>query len=232
MNGFALILGFGCGLGLWNMARRPAGQQVPAALLMMGLALLGARAAYVLLRLPYYSQQPWEMVHFSAGGLDGPGALLGALLGLAIVGFNRPAVFLQLLEDAARVLVPVVVAAWLGCWLNGAAQGAPSLPASLAWLDWAPTPAAHWPLPALAAVGLLLFYFWLDGCLLWFKDNGRGFIYFFAAAISLLLVSLLRQDQPAPFWIGMRLDILESTLLSLVCLAACLVAWIKFERKV
>ena len=143
MNGFALILGFGCVLGLWNMARRPAGQHVPAALLMMGLALLGARAAYVLLRLPFYIQQPWELVHFSAGGLDGPGAMLGALLGLALAGFNRPAAVLRVLEDAARVLVPVVVAAWLGCWLNGAAQGAPSLPASLAWLDWAPAPAAH-----------------------------------------------------------------------------------------
>ena len=232
MNGFALILGFGCVLGLWNMARRPAGQHVPAALLMMGLALLGARAAYVLLRLPFYIQQPWELVHFSAGGLDGPGAMLGALLGLALAGFNRPAAFLRLLEDAARVLVPVVVAAWLGCWLNGAAQGAPSLPASLAWLDWAPAPAAHWPLPALAAVGLMGFYFWLDGRLLGLKDKGRGFVYFLAAAVSLLLVSLLRQDQPAPYWNGMRLDILESTLLSLVCLAASLVVWIKFERKV
>ena len=232
MNGFSLILGFGCMLGLWNMTRRPAGQYIPAALLMMGLALLGARAGFVFLRLPYYTLHPLETVNFAAGGLDGPGAMVGALLGLALAGFSRPASFFRLLEAVAQGLAPLAAAAWLGCWLSGAADGAPTLPPALSWLDWAPTPAAHWPLPAVAALGLLLFYFWLDGHLLMLKNSGRGFFYFLAAAVSLLVVSLLRQDEPAPFWSGMRLDILESVLLSLACLAACLVVWVKFERKV
>ena len=66
------------------------------------------------------------------------------------------------------------------------------------------------------------------------KGRGRAFLYFLAAVLCLLLVSLFRQDEPAPFWNGMRLDILESTLLSLACLAFSLGAWVKFEfeRKV
>ena len=83
-----------------------------------------------------------------------------------------------------------------------------------------------------AALGLGLVYFWLEGHLLQFRENGRGFLFFLAAALCLLLVSFFRQDEPAPFWNGMRLDILESTLLSLACLAAGLAAWVKFERKV
>ena len=230
MNGFALILGFGSMLGLWNMARRSSGNLAASGLLMMALSLLGARGGYVLLRLPYYGQHPLDIARFSLGGLDGAGAMLGGFLGLLLAAAARRTAFLHLLEQSARLLAPLCIAAWLGCWLEGAAYGAPIPFPALGWLDWHPMGSPHWPLPALAAAGLLLFYFWLDGRLLRLKDNGRGFFYFLAAALSLLLVSLFRQDEPAPFWNGMRLDILTSTLLSLACLAACLVTWVKFER--
>ena len=232
MNGFALILGFGCSLGLWNMARRSGGQSTPAGLLMLGLALLGARAGYVLLRFPYYNQHPFEITRFSAGGLDGFGALLGGLLGLALASAARRGYFLKLVEETGQLLVPLSLAVWLGCWVQGQAYGAPIPFGALAWLDWAPAGTPHWPLPALAALGLGLVYFWLEGHLLQFRENGRGFLFFLAAALCLLLVSFFRQDEPAPFWNGIRLDILESTLLSLACLAAGLTAWVKFERKV
>jgi prolipoprotein diacylglyceryltransferase len=229
MNGFALILSCGCMLGLWNINRRSKNQLAPAALLMMGLALLGARASYVLMRLPYYSQHTFEIARFSAGGLDGAGAILGGLLGFGLVATAQHGAFLQLLEESARLFVPVSLAVWLGCWFEGAAYGAMITIPSMTWLDLKPTGAPHWPLPVLGTIGLGMAFFWLDGHLLQLKGRGRGFFYFLAAVLTLLLISLFRQDEPAPFWNGVRLDILEATLLSLAGLAACLAAWVKIE---
>jgi phosphatidylglycerol---prolipoprotein diacylglyceryl transferase len=231
MNGYAIILGFGCVLSLWNMTRRSGGQLAPVALLIMGLAFLGARAGYVLLRLPYYSQHLLEIPRFSSGGLDGPCAMLAGLLGFALAAAAQRGAFLCLLEETARLVVPLSLAVWLGCWVAGTAYGPPIPFPALAWLDRSPAGLPHWPLPLLAALALGWVSFWLDGHLLRWKDNGRGFFYLLSAALCLLLVSLFRQDEPAPFWNGMRLDILESTLLSLAFLAASLVAWVKIERK-
>jgi prolipoprotein diacylglyceryltransferase len=207
MNYFAFLLGLGCALGVWNLTRRAGKQQAVPALLILTAALLGARSVYALIHYHYYSQHPVEIFLLSVGGLDGPGALLGGLLAwLWLAGKDRRPIG-RSLDDGTALFIPLILAAWLGCWLEGVAYGMP-MPAgsALSRLDWKTPSHPHWPLPLLAALVLMALFYVLDRYL----KNGPAGLYggliLTAGLGSMLVVSFLRMDGPSPFWNGWRLD--------------------------
>ena len=72
MSTFALLLGLGATLGLWQVARqsppRQVGRWVDVGLAVLAGMLLGARAAYVVLHPAYYATHPGEWWHLWQGG--------------------------------------------------------------------------------------------------------------------------------------------------------------------
>jgi prolipoprotein diacylglyceryltransferase len=232
MNRFAFLLGLGCALGVWNMARRSGRQQVSTALLILAAALLGARLVYVWVHLQYYSHNFWEALSFPAGGLDGTGALIGGLLawGWAAVVQHRP--LLRALDEAANLLIPLILAVWLGCWLAGVAYG-PALPSGsfLSSLDWKNAAAPHWPLPFLTALGLMVAFYWIENWLQTTRPGLQGGLILMSGLFSLLWVSFLRSDAPAPLWNGLRVDMWVSLGLCVVCLSGWLSVMFVSERK-
>jgi phosphatidylglycerol:prolipoprotein diacylglycerol transferase len=87
-------------------------------------ALVGARLEHVLLNGSYFATNLDEALRPSAGGLGWHGALLGALLGLALVARWRGFSVRALLDLLAPVLALLAFAGWFGCWAAVCAYGA------------------------------------------------------------------------------------------------------------
>jgi prolipoprotein diacylglyceryltransferase len=209
---FPLLLGIGASLGLaWVAGRarvRQVQSQLDAGLIVLFAGLVGSRLVYVAAHWPYFRSHPLEITLFPLGGLAWPGAILGALVGL----FTYAALKRQPAPGLADTMLPLVtalsVSAWLASWLDGIAYG-PTMEA-VWWLvpardEWGAI-APRLPVQFLGAV-LTLGLFWLldvrqprdplPGLL-----AGRWFLGF---SLLMLGLSLLRAD-PAPVWLGLRLD--------------------------
>jgi phosphatidylglycerol:prolipoprotein diacylglycerol transferase len=142
---FALILGAAASLGLaWTALEAPRRQVLPAlnaGLCALAGGLAGARLAHVAAHWSYFQEHGLELVQIQQGGLAWPGALAGGLLGIAIyAGLSH-----QNSGALADLLIPlgtaVAVSAWMACWLDGCAYGAPAsgwwgLPARDEWGEW------------------------------------------------------------------------------------------------
>jgi phosphatidylglycerol:prolipoprotein diacylglycerol transferase len=211
---FSLILGIGTSLGLfWIAEASPRGQRIPwllAAWLSLLGALLGARLAYVLEHLLYFSSHAAEIALFWHGGLAWEGALVGAVAVFPLIGklWSWP---LPLIADRlSRLLLPLALAAWIGMWLSGLGYGV-----TLSENVWWGMPAAdvsgvtelRTPVQPLALASLLVFLgvleFWLRA------RERRGGVRALATWIifnaDMLLFSLLRAD-PAPALLGWRIE--------------------------
>jgi phosphatidylglycerol:prolipoprotein diacylglycerol transferase len=176
------MMGLGAAAGLaWSAWRSPARLARPV--LDAGLAslvggILGGRAGEVLLNWAYYRHHPGEVLQLQLGGLEWPGALLGALLvlGLYAAWIHQP--FGLLADRLLPLLAFCTTAAWLGCWLVGCAYG-----------YYVPAP---WGLPALGEGGVRTtrFPLQLTGALL--------------ALLTIWAVQKLgRRTAGESFWIGL-----------------------------
>src|SRR5450432_3272808 len=80
----ALGIALSIGIGLWRAALRP-GTVVDIGLGACIGGIIGARIEHVLLNWTYFADNLAEAVQPSAGGLDWHGAVIGGLIGLALV---------------------------------------------------------------------------------------------------------------------------------------------------
>lgn len=122
---FALLLGVICAclIGLRRTSLRLT-VLVDAALAASALALVGARLEHVLLNWSYFSTNVDEALRPSAGGLGWHGALLGALVGVALVGRWRGFSLSAVLDTISPALPLLAFAGWFGCWAAVCAYGA------------------------------------------------------------------------------------------------------------
>ena len=141
MNGYSLLIGFGASFGLFCVTVQAAPSRRPTALLDAGVdhsergALLGARAAYVLVNWGHFQANLAEIPQLWLGGYSAFGALVGGLLGVIAASAVLRLALGQLADGLLPLLPPLIVCAWLGCWLAGSDYGAPA-------------PGAWWALPA------------------------------------------------------------------------------------
>ena len=121
----------------WRYAR-PVGPLVDACLgaLLGGVVL--ARAGHVLLHRYYFEIHPDEIIRLSAGGLDWHGALVGGLLGFALVSRWRGLDARSLFDWLAPVVPALALLAWWGCGAAHCAYGAEveTLADYPGWLVW------------------------------------------------------------------------------------------------
>lgn len=115
--------------------QRSRGRVVDAYLGALLLGVLGARLFHVGLNWDYFAENTAEIWQVEAGGLDWHGALLGALLGLALVlqvqkRVSRwrpidasPLSFNQLLTTLTPALPLIGLGGWAGCLAAGCGYG-------------------------------------------------------------------------------------------------------------
>ena len=124
---YSLALALGITLSVGIGLRRAALQ--PSTLIDTGLGaclggIIGARLVHVLLNWAYFADNLSEALHPSAGGLDWHGAVIGGLIGLAVVAGWRKLNLRNLLDALAPALPLLAFAGWLGCWAAVCAYGA------------------------------------------------------------------------------------------------------------
>jgi phosphatidylglycerol:prolipoprotein diacylglycerol transferase len=208
---FPLLLGIGSSLGLaWVATRarlRLAQSQLDAGLVVLFASLVGSRLAFAAAHWAYFRSHPLEIVLLPLGGLAWPGAVLGALVGLLTYAALKRQPPLKLADALLPLATALSVSAWLACWLDGVAYG-PVL--SLRWLvpardEWGAI-APRLPVQFLGAL-LTLGLFWLLE-LRQPPEPLPGLLarrWFLCFSLIMLVISLLRAD-PAPVWLGLRLE--------------------------
>lgn len=184
-------------------------------------ALLGGRAAFVVVEWAYFAQRPSLIWRIGQGGFGYHGALLGGIIGLwlwTVVGKRPFAAYLNLLASAFAL---VNVGGWYACWLHGCAYGRETRYTSQWWRDWLagdlPDTFGLFALRyqtqflgiILGLVALLL--------ILYAIKRGRAHVAFPLALLTIslghFLVSLVRDD-PMPVFARVRLDTWVSALLA------------------
>jgi phosphatidylglycerol:prolipoprotein diacylglycerol transferase len=231
---FSLVLGIGATIGLaWMMWQAPAKAAVAtidAGLWALLGGVLGGRAVFVLAHWTYFQDHLGEAPQVQLGGMDWPGALLGAGLAVAIyAGFTRKSLSV-LLDNMVLLAGAVLVSAWLACWLDGCGYGR----SSAAW--WAVPARDEWGTYArripVQLIGALLTL-----GTLWIMDRRRTRVALSGqiAALTTLLLSLeyavlsLWRSDPTHSWMGIRLDTWTAILMTI--LAGMALLWISLTRK-
>ena len=102
---------------------RPA-QVIDGCLAALVGGLIGARVEHVLLHWDYFAINLGEALRLNAGGLDWHGAVIGALIGLAIVSRTRRIDGRTLLARFAPALPLLALTGWIGCAAAACAYGA------------------------------------------------------------------------------------------------------------
>jgi prolipoprotein diacylglyceryltransferase len=191
-----------------------------AGLLVLALALVGARLSYVWTNWSYFAAHPIEIPQFWLGGLTWPGAVAGLIPALVTLLVQYRALRSRpggdehlpsgwLGDRLYPLLPPLAITAWIGSWQVGSAYGS-QLPPGTWWgvpsLDESGAASLRFPLQPLAALTLLAFFWLLETRVKPLHPAGKlsglalgGFL------LHLLIFSLLRAD-PSPTWCGLRVD--------------------------
>jgi len=193
---------------MWNLARRAGEKEVSqaldTALITLAACLVGARAEYVLLRLPYYSAHWTEALQIWLGGLSVGGAVC-LLIVAAVSGESLRA----LSPQKAPLLAPMVITGWLGCLLAGCAYGA-AVDEPIWWampaLDESGVMAYRFPLQPLAALSLLVYTLWLERNPVWAWYPGKlGSLTMLGVGVNLFIFHAI-QVEPVFRWNGLSVD--------------------------
>jgi prolipoprotein diacylglyceryltransferase len=194
-----------------------------SALITLFGCLLGSRIAYVAFHSSYYAAHQLESVEIWKGGLAWPGAVAGGLLGLALVALVWRLPLALLADRLIPLASPLAIAVWLGCWQSGVAYGA-RLPQGAWWglptRDETGAVYLRFPVQPLAALTLVIFFWWLEVKSFPRERPGRlASLAGLGLAVNLMVFSLLRAD-PSQLWVGLRPDVWMAFGFALLCLLA------------
>ena len=124
----AILLSVALGVG-WLLLtayhlRQPLIRWLDAATGAVVGGVIGARTLDVILESTYFGAHPDQTLNLSAGGLDWHGAILGGLIGCAIVALVRRVPFPELADALALIVSLGTIAVWSGCSAAACAYGA------------------------------------------------------------------------------------------------------------
>jgi prolipoprotein diacylglyceryltransferase len=172
-----------------------------------------ARGVHVLVQWRYFSDRLEEAIRPQAGGLDWHGAVIGALVGMAVMAQIRRVHMRDLLPMLAWGVPLIGVGAWAGCAVSGCAFGReiPTLAAYPVWLVWdnvdifglyAPRFAVQ-PLGMALLTLVALFFVILDWRGIW--QQGRFWWALMLLSVVMFGLGFLRGDD-VPILFGIRAD--------------------------
>jgi len=231
VSAFAFLVGLGASLGLWRVIQRvprwQASRWMNSALITLLGCLLGSRITYVAFHTSYYASHWLEAVEIWKGGLAWPGAVAGGLVGLIAVACIWRIPIALLADRIIPLASPLAIAVWLGCWQSGVAYGV-RLPPGGWWgipsRDETGAIYSRLPVQPLAALTLVIFFWWLE--LKRFPRERPGRLASLAGlglAVNLLVFSFLRAD-PSQLWGGLRPDMWMALGLGLFCVLTYILA--------
>jgi len=126
---YGVIIAVGAMLGLWIAQRESIKRGLPKETFMdlvlyaIPIAILSARAYYVIFQWEYYSQNPGEIIKIWEGGLAIHGGLIGAFITGYIFTKRRGLSFWQLADIAApSIILAQAIGRW-GNFMNQEAHG-------------------------------------------------------------------------------------------------------------
>lgn len=137
---YTLWLMAACGVALvlclWGLPRKTA--RFDALLLGAVLGIVLARCVHVGLHWAYFKDNLAEITRLSAGGLDGRGALVGALMGVSLGARWRALALRAWQIRLALALCLLAGGAWGACWGARCAYGAEvsNMADYPAWMTW------------------------------------------------------------------------------------------------
>lgn len=213
---YAVFIGLGATAGLawsaWQSPARLARPVLDGGLAALTGGLLGGRLAEVLLNWAYYRQHLLEAANLASGGLEWPGALLGALLALAGYAAWVRQPFGLLADRLLPLLACCTCAAWLGCWVSGCFYGERLAAWGLATLDERGEAASRLPLQMIGALLALLTLWLVQQVDSHSRQPGKGrrpgesaWMGLALYAVGWLALSFLRAS-PAPILAGLAWD--------------------------
>jgi phosphatidylglycerol:prolipoprotein diacylglycerol transferase len=187
--------------------------------------LVGGRLSFAILNWSYYENHLAEIPQIYLGGLAWPGAILGGFLVLEGYVVWTGESLGAYADTLFPLLVSLVVASWLGCWVDGCAYGN----VSNAW--WA-LPARdeggvltpRFPLQLLGAFMALATFLIIDvNRKRFIKPGMLALLGGFILTLEYTILSFWRVD-PSPLWLGLRLDIwVAFTLLAIIGLLSVII---------
>jgi len=207
----ALLLGLGTTIGLSWTAMLASLQHrrayVDAGLWSLVGGLVCGRASFVVIYWDYFQLYPRQIGAIYLGGFFWPGALVGSLLALILYTGTSHLTLGEVSDALLPVLALVAACAWLGCWLDGYAYGAPVI----AW--WGVLARDEWgglarrvPVQLLGALLSIILLSTLIILTPKFKVPGRAALLGISAmSLELFALSFLRAD-PVPRWHGLPPD--------------------------
>ncbi len=200
---FSLLISAGAVVGLGRLLLfDDTGRLLASGFIILFTGLTGARIVSAVVH-PGNS-----LLQLPIGGLSWAGALAGSAAGIAVASRFRGLSFLSLADRVLTLGAAISFAAWLGCWVDGCAYGAPAstglaVPARDEWGNIS----NRYPLQLIGA--LLAFLTLALADLIQARAGVRG-----AAAGSwmtltgaqLAFLQSLRAD-PSPLWQGIRPEV-------------------------
>jgi prolipoprotein diacylglyceryltransferase len=220
LSEFSWILGIGATLGLWRVynSLHPAQtlKGLTAAIITLCGGLLVGRIGFVLTHMQFFAVNRLQIPQFWLGGLNGFGALAGAILFAILAATALKMQLMRTLDLLTRQLLPLGVAVWLGCWAIGLAYGQ-ALDQGTWWgmrmLDETGVTSLRVPLQPVAAFSLLIILLLVER----FAKNTWYGVFFTASglvfSLHTLLFSCMRAD-PVQYFFSLRLDVILSIISS------------------
>lgn len=235
---YPVVLAFGCLAGLgWLVARRTSttggkDETLEAALAGLALGLIGARAGFVALHLPYFRRHPAEALWIWEGGLSWVGGAIGAILAVTAWARLRKANLPALADGVALPAALIALAAWIGCFLDRCMVGIPVNPSPMALpaADLFGTVAPRWPSAGVGMIGAGI----LAAGVFLLQDRRlppgllAATVLSGLAALGLIL-SFTRAD-PSLLLLGLRLDSIGALGVLGVGIAAGVHSWARARR--
>lgn len=176
-------------------------------------ALAGSRMVYVIFQWDYFRNHLIEIPQFQLGGYSWVGAIPGWIAAIVIASRMIHHSMLELSDAFLPLGGCLVIGVWLGCWFDGIAYGFLidqwwALPAVDEW----GVIANRFPVQLIGAISTLILMMGIDRIKthpVWkhgLGAPGKSTVLFLSVvSVTQLLLTLFRQD-PAPIWMGYRLD--------------------------
>jgi prolipoprotein diacylglyceryltransferase len=214
---FPIFIGISVIIGLvWVYEKTPARQANlfwdTGVGILLG-TLLGSRIGYVIFQWNYFKYHLIEMPQFQLGGYSWVGAVLGWMASIFMASRVIPFSILELSDAFLNLAGSLTIGVWLGCMFEGVAYGF----LSESW--WAQPVVDEWgeisyrfPVQLIGAIFSLLFLMLLDGIKAhpdwkqWLRQPGKLAALFLSGLSLIILFLTFFRGDPAPLWIGRRVD--------------------------